>query len=126
MLTKQQILDADDLPREKVTVPEWGGDVLVRMLTGTDRDRFEASIQGEGGKVDLKNVRARFCSLTMVDEGGHRLFADNEVLALGKKSAKALDRVFSAAQKLNGLTDDDVEELAGNSEGDPDGDSNSD
>ena len=119
MLNKAQILAADDLPKEVVTVPEWGGEVFVRMLTGTERDRFEASLQGEKGKIDLTNVRARFCSLTMVDDAGKRLFADNEVMGLGQKSAKALDRVFGASQKLNGLTDADVEELAKNSESDP-------
>ena len=34
---------------------------------------------------------------------------------MGKKGAKALDRVFSVAQKINGISDGDVEELAKNS-----------
>ena len=43
-LTKDQILEANDLQSESVTVPEWGGDVLVRTMTGADRDAFEASM----------------------------------------------------------------------------------
>jgi hypothetical protein len=41
------------------------------------------------------------------------------VEALGKKSAAALNRVFEVAQRLSGITDDDVEELAKNSVGGP-------
>ena len=40
ILSKDAILAADDLPRETVHVPEWGGDVYVRTMSGTDRDAF--------------------------------------------------------------------------------------
>jgi len=43
-LNKEQILRADDLKTEEVDVPEWGGSVRVRVLTGTERDAFESSI----------------------------------------------------------------------------------
>jgi hypothetical protein len=101
ILTKEAILAADDLPRELVNVPEWGGDVFVRTMTGTDRDAFEASLIGKEGRMD--NVRARLVSLTLCDDKGDRLFSDAEVAELGKKSAKALDRVFGVAQRINGI-----------------------
>ena len=41
MLTKEAILAADDLPREKVDVPEWGGEVYVRALTGAQMQPVE-------------------------------------------------------------------------------------
>ena len=44
ILSKDAILAADDLPRETVHVPEWGGDVYVRTMSGTDRDAFETSL----------------------------------------------------------------------------------
>ena len=122
MLTREQILQSDDLPRETVQVPEWGGEVQVRTMTGTDRDAFEASmVRGEGKdrKVDLTNMRARLVGLTVIDEGGLRLFTDDEVDLLGAKSGAALDRVFAIAQKLNGLSGADVEELTKNSSGVP-------
>lgn len=107
MLTRDQILMCDDLPRETVQVPEWGGDVQVRTMTGTDRDAFEASLIGKEGR--LENVRARLVSLTLCDEGGVRLFTDDDITALGHKSAKALDRVFAVAQRLNGIGTDQVD-----------------
>ncbi len=42
---------ADDLPRETVSVPEWGGEVLVRTMSGTDRDAFEASLLEKDGRM---------------------------------------------------------------------------
>lgn len=101
LLTKDAILSANDLPMERLTVPEWGGEVMIRTMTGTDRDAFEAHLIGKEGRMD--NVRARLVSLTLCDEQGQRLFSDAEISALGKKSAKALDRVFAIAQRINGI-----------------------
>ncbi len=39
-LTGEEILGADDLPTEVVPVPEWDGTVIVRTLTGAERDHW--------------------------------------------------------------------------------------
>ena len=114
MLNKDQILQAKDLPTETVEVPEWGGSVIVKTMTGTERDAYESSIV-KGKKVDMTNIRAKLCAICIVDDNGERLFTDRDVVALSKKSAKALDRIFDVAQKLNGLGKADVEELEKNS-----------
>lgn len=105
ILSKEAILAVDDLPRETVHVSEWGGDVYVRTMSGTDRDAFEASLIGREGSKEgrMENVRARLVALTLCDESGLRLFEDGEIAALGRKSARALDRVFAVAQRLNGI-----------------------
>lgn len=118
VLTRDQIMAAEDLTTEIVPVPEWGGEVIVKALTGRERDAFEASIAGERSgrrvKMDLENVRARFVATCVVDEKGQPLFYPSDVALLGEKSAAALQRVFEAGQRLSGLTNDDVEELAKN------------
>lgn len=127
ILSKEAILSADDLEKELVEVPQWGGTVYVRALTGAERDAFEQSMvemrtvrqgrkQETVREMRLQNIRARLCALTICDEEGNRLFTDADVQALGRKSASALNRVFQVAQRLSGLTDEDVEELAGNSD----------
>lgn len=115
-LSRETIFGLDDRQYEDVTVPEWGGTVRVVGLTGIERDRMEASVVGNGKKMNLTNFRARLCALSIVDDQGERVFADADIGALGKKSAAALDRVFSVAQRLSGLSDEDVEDLAGESE----------
>ena len=105
LLSKEAILAADDLPREIVSVPEWGGQVYVRTMIGTDRDAFEASLITRDSNTSsndqrMHNVRARLVSLTLCSESGERLFQDGDIDALGRKSARALDRVFAVAQRL--------------------------
>lgn len=117
LLTRDAILQAQDLPRELVTVPEWGGEVYVRALTGAERDAFEQSIveqKGKSTKMNLQNMRAKLVALTVVDEEGKRVFSDADAKLLGQKSALALNRVFEVAQKLSGLTPEDVDELTKN------------
>lgn len=114
-LTKDEILKADDLPTETLEVPEWGGSVLVRGMTGAERDAFEGgvvSMNGKDARMNTQNIRAKLTALCIVTEDGLRIFTDHDVTALGMKSAAALDRVFTTAQRLSGLTNEDVDELA--------------
>jgi len=118
ILTREAILEADDRVTEWVDVPEWGGRVLVRSLEGIERDHYEASIanirwNGTTPTVESKrdNIRARLAAMVMIDEEGINLFTPADVLVLGHKSAAALERVFKVAQRLSGLSDEDVEEL---------------
>jgi len=92
LLTKDTILKAADSKIEKLEVPEWGGHIFLKNMTGGERDAFVL-------------VRC------ICDEEGNTVFTKKDIDALGKKSAKALDRCFAAAQKLNGLSAEDVEEL---------------
>jgi len=111
LLTRAAILAAEDLGREVVPVPEWGGSVLVRGLTGRERDAFEASIvrmRGGGVSASLENIRAKLVAMTVIDDDGARLFEDRDVRALGDKSGAVLDRLFDVARRLSGMTEADV------------------
>ena len=112
MLNRDAILKADDRRTAVVEVPEWGGSVTIAEMSGKDRDAFEAAFMDESNR--FVNLRARMCAISVVDEAGARLFTDADIEALGKKSGKALDRVFSAIQRLNALSDADIEEIQGN------------
>ena len=114
MLTRDQILKQKDRKTETVKVPEWGGEVIVSAMSGTDRDSFEAGIVTADGKTDLKNMRAKLVAACVVDEKGNRLFQPADIEALGGKSASALDRIAKVAQRLNRLGDAQLEELQGN------------
>lgn len=115
LLTKQEILDADDLPTRDVPVPEWGGDVRVRGLTGRERDAFEMrmAVARRNGDTDV-DLRASLVGRCIVDEDGERLFTDRELGQLARKSGAALDAVFDVVRELSGMTADSVDESAGN------------
>lgn len=117
-LTKDQIFKLDDLKTEEVDVPEWGGSVLVRGLTGRERDEFESSLLDQSGKrakLKMQNARARLVYLSVVNDDGSRMFDEMDVWALGEKNAAALDRIYDVAARLSGISDADMEELAGKS-----------
>lgn len=117
LLTRDMILQANDLPTEDVEVPEWGGAVRVRTLSGRERDQFEASVVEQHGKrqrIDTRDLRAKLVALAVVDERGQRMFTEADVVTLSGKSAAALQRVFDVARRLSGLSDQDVEELEKN------------
>lgn len=122
-LTRDAILAADDLPAEEVDCPEWGGTVVVRGLTGAQRDEWEASttvVRGKTAVRDTANARAKLVALCVVDhESGEPLFTRQDVDALGRKSGAALGRVFGVAARLSGLGDEEVDELEGNSSAPP-------
>jgi len=131
---RKRILAAPDATQEPLTpveAPEWGlpGGLFVRVMSGTERDAWESSLVGGTGKnrkADLANIRAKLVATCLCDAAGGRVFMQADVVALGRKSSKPLDRIFSVCQKVNGLSDDDVDELAKNSDGDPSDDSGSD
>jgi hypothetical protein len=122
VLSKDQILRAVDTEYETVDVPEWGGKVRVKTLTGDERDGYEQSLIDQRGNVTapkLAGAQARLCALSIVDDDGERLFSDSDVKALGAKSAQALNRVFDVAVRLSRMTQAEVEAMVGNSEAVP-------
>lgn len=139
MLTRVQIDEAKDLPKEKAPVPEWAPQgtpkkeradfyVNVKTMTGLERDRYEAGMierqdDGPGGKkkvkINLENVRAKLLWRTIVDDEGKTIYKESEIAQLGLKSAAVLDRLWTIARRLNGLSQEDVDFYVGNSDAEP-------
>ena len=126
ILTKEQIMAAVDLEVEEVEVPQWGGSVLVKPLTARQRGLLTSQIvdqRKDGRRLKLEEIQIRTCALALVDQEGRRLFDDASMRDLARKSSAALQIVFEAAQRLSGLSDEEVEELQGNSDETPSEDS---
>ena len=129
ILNRDDILAVQDIETKQVPVPEWGGDVYVKGMTGAERDAFETTIivdHGNKQTVTTENIRAKLAAFSVVDEEGVLMFSVKDIKALGKKSAAALQRVFDVAKELSGIGDDDIEELVEGLKADPFDDSPSD
>lgn len=123
MLTREAILRALDMEIEFVSVPEWakllpGGGTYVRSLEGHERDDFDEQItltRKHGKKttreIHMANARAKLVALAACDKNGARIFFDTDVELLGKKNARALQRVFEVAMRLSGMTEEEIEDL---------------
>ena len=129
MLTRDAILGASDIETRDVPVPEWGGSVRLRSLSGLERDSWEASnrlLKGSEYVPNLKGAKARLLVRAIVDENGSRLFADTDAGALAAKSAGVIERLAEVVAQMSGITEAAVEEAAGNSEAGQTGSSPSD
>ena len=133
LLNFDDILAKQDKEFEDVEIPEWGGTVRIAAMSGTDRDRWELSMMQADDKSERgfrmnfdAYSRVRLVALCLVDDNFERVFVtDEQVKALGQKSGAVMDRLYGIAQRVNGLSDDDIEDLEKNSETARNGDSGS-
>lgn len=124
VLSKERILGADDLKRVFLEVPEWGGGVYVRALTGTQRDAWEDGWDSFkkrvwGNTATAQAWQAYMAIWVVVDSDGKQIFSESDVMALQAKSAKSLARIAAVAQKLNGIGSAEIAEAVKNCEGGP-------
>lgn len=124
LLTKDEILAADDLFTEDVEVPEWGGTVRIRGMTALQLDQWEMRIAKarERGMTDI-DFRASCVAQCIVDEDGNRVFNIQDVVALSKKSGAVLDRLFDIVRDKSGMTNEHLRAAAENLGMTPNGDS---
>lgn len=131
---KKHILTKKDLPTEEVEVPEWElpYPIYVRTMSAAEKDEFETEqfISNAGDdvkddkdaafKASLQNLRAATLARVLCadPEGEYRIFTDlSDIIALGKKSAAAIDRCLEVTKRLNGITQEDEKNLLKNSQG---------
>ena len=119
-LTRDDILKIDDLKREAVDIPEWGGSIYVRELTGAERSELFALWKQD--ESDEKQVQDSFAiivatvRLTACAEDGKPLFNADDILRIRNLNAKVLDKIYKEAAKINGFGADGIKEAKKNSE----------
>jgi hypothetical protein len=102
---RDQILASDDIPSEKVPVPEWGVTVEVRGMTGAERTRIMDKAVDQQGGVNLQFVYPEIVIATSFDDiTGEQIFKPSDRDTLLTKSAVALDRLAQVGMKLSGFT----------------------
>lgn len=111
ILSREAIKAAADTKIEKIDVPEWGGEVCIKTLTGTERDAFEDGYSEQ----KMKNFRARFLALALCDEKGERLYGDDGAVELGQKSSAVINRLFEKAWAVNAFRPEDIDALGNDS-----------
>ncbi len=112
-LSRENILSKVDVETRPVEVPEWGGTVHVRTMSGLDRDEFETAanrLRASGRLTSLS--RALVVAFVACDQDGARLFSLDDLDALAAKNGIALSRVAAAGMTLNKLDPEEVETAA--------------
>lgn len=107
VLTRADILKCADLPRVRLEIPEWGGDVFVRSMTALEKDRYDAEVIAARNDADrLSGWRVRTALRCTVDDTGTRLFSDEDIESLGGKSSAPIMRIFDKVQELSKVSED--------------------
>jgi hypothetical protein len=109
-LTADQILSVDDMGLLQVHVPEWKGDVYIRVMTVGERDDYERQWIGKK-ETGIVNFRTQYLQRVLCDEHGALLFTREQVDKLAAKSGAAMGRLFDRAMQRNNMSEKDVEEL---------------
>jgi hypothetical protein len=110
---------ASNLPRETVQTPELAEygltEITLQGMTGKQRDAWEGSLivqKGNGKRrVNTANVRARLVVASAIEPDGSRAFTDEDAGWVGNLRVDVLTRLYEAAQRLSGVSDEDVDEL---------------
>lgn len=108
-LTAAEILAHTTMPEEVVSVPEWGGDILVRGLTkGQSQALIKASqsLVWEGGKSESKLDNDKFELALFGASVADPAFAPDEIPLLAGVAAGPFNAVNKVAMRLNGMTPD--------------------
>lgn len=122
LLTIDEILQADDLKRDVVDVPEWGGSVEVRELTAAERNRIGAMMIDAKGNQTMERVdRVQVLAATF----GLGL-SEDKADAIGAKSGEAVQRIADKVMEISGMRPASVEDAEDFLPGSQNGDSPSD
>lgn len=104
-LTRLDILGSNDLPREEVDCPEWGGSVLVRGLTLGELSQITS---GTGSTLDVNTSALVSC---IVGDDGSPVFTQDDIEAIKAKNAVPLMRLVQIINRLSGLSPEASDEV---------------
>ena len=108
ILSAAQIAAVQDLKRETLPVPEWGGELLLQELAGRQREQLLSwlrALPDDDPSALTHGYRERVLAMSLINEDGSLLFPDLEegIEILGSKSNPSLIRAADAALVLSSL-----------------------
>lgn len=109
-LSRESILNVDDLRREEMEIPEWKGVITVRSLRGSERDRWARDVLDERGKPK-ENLNAMLIYYGCEEPK----FEKEDIEILQQKSVAVTERIVRKIMELSGISLESVDEIRKNS-----------
>lgn len=107
-LSREQLLGADDITFEDFAVPEWGGNVRIKVMTTAEVRAWRKACEAAANERDSELL---LC-FSLVDDDGERLLTEQDAAALSSKGGGTVERVAVRAMLVNklyfGALDDSV------------------
>jgi hypothetical protein len=103
-LTRDQILGSRrDRKPVPLDVPEWGGQVYVRVMSAKD----QVELTDGHRPTDIPMLVLIHC---LVDENGQQILEEGDIDALSQEDFPVIMRLFAFVAKLNGLSTTELDE----------------
>jgi len=109
---------AAKVPREELEVPDIGK-IWVHGLTVGQKDEYENNVvrlSGRNRQLHLANARAQLLLMTVHNQHGNRLFADEDMGRLCQIPAAVVDPILDVARRLSAMAAEEIEDLVKNSQ----------
>jgi hypothetical protein len=107
VLSRDKLLKVKaEVPTEKISVPELGGEVIIRGMTGKEQTIFNRSVVKKGGdrnEVDDELFASKLIVQCLTDEKGERLLKEDEFAIVQGWPASVFQKLAQASLRVNGL-----------------------
>ena len=117
LIDREQLLKPVPVPIEDVAVPELGDGATVRLrgMTAGQRTRFEQQFVSNTGKQrNTQTLRERLLIQCVIGADDQPMLTPDDIVAIGQQSSVVIERLVNVAMRLCGMSNNDVESLAGN------------
>lgn len=103
-LTFTEVMAQDDIVRELVIVPQWGGGVWVSTMTAETHCKISDSYTGdEKPSDDLPRFKSLVLLHSLQNEDGTPFMTEEDAIMLMQKNAACVGPLFQKASALNGF-----------------------
>lgn len=117
LIDRERLLKPVPVPTEDVPVPELGDGATVRLrgMTAGQRTRFEQQFVSNTGKQrNTQTIRERLLIQCVIGADDQPMLTPDDIVAIGQQSSVVIERLVNVAMRLCGMSNNDVESLAGN------------
>lgn len=127
MNLRDKILAAADIPSEKITIPEWNVEILVKGMSAGERLHLQkVSYDQKTGQVHMEKMYPDIVVSCCHDpQTGEPIFTDADKEAILSKSSAAVEKIAEVGLRLSGLGKDSQDEAGKDSSSTPSDDSSS-
>lgn len=104
----EEILSKDDFTYEEFEVPEWGGTLRLRSLSGAQRTIV---ISLTNKRRDGDGLFERLIIMSAVDDVGKSIFRDDHLDALKARNAAVTQAIGKKILEISGLAPDTIPDI---------------
>lgn len=99
--------------KKEIKIEEMGKSIYVKVMSGVERRTFHAQMSREQQKEKTETPNSMIpvlISICAVDDRNNLIFSPDDIEAIDKLPATITTLIFTEAAKINGLTQDALDE----------------